>query len=310
MKKFFIFVILISNAVTAPSIAKDCRSAALKFSDNKSKQHLLRTRVSLPIEFNSTGNLELVGFRCITPVKSGESIAVVMGKRVSQPQFDVIYTDIDGVRFSNIMQAPAMPWGDVVEIDMVSTVVSDTLKHFRSYQQQSPLDQRTIYQELREASSIRAWAKARALRISQNPLTYAYPLPANEVKLLEQSKNAYSQTLKRIHQAYVRNVIQQPESLLDNFLLELSREKPRKQVLAGMSRVKSSKNSFLENLELLKIGQVSNIVTMRKNPLDGQAVYQVHYVDVQQEASYVRKVRMKRIGNKWYISAVDKPKRI
>ncbi|KXF83366.1 hypothetical protein [Enterovibrio coralii] len=289
--------------------AYDCQKNVQNHNILKARNFLVDVVVDAPAGLNETGTLEIIGFRCISAINPNEAFKMSMSKSAALPQFDIIYTDKDGVRFNNIMQASVFPWSESVTVNMVSTVLADLLKNIPNLRSYNDQDKQALIAMSRESVHLKQWANLRSKRMSENPLVYAYPLPDAEEQLLSLAIDEFHSNNQQLQKRYVDQVTQQPDEVILSFFNDLqSGKKSEADLTPYLERKYLYEDRYTERLLKQTIEDVTNVELTELDALKGRAFATVTYTTTSNPSGVTQKFMLKRKQSAWLISSVYQPK--
>ncbi|MDD1779915.1 hypothetical protein LRP49_01780 [Enterovibrio sp. ZSDZ35] len=289
--------------------AYDCQKNVQNHASLKAKNFLVDVSVDVPQGIPSSGTFQIIGFRCLSDIEPDQPFKMSMSKSAALPQFDIIYTDEDGVRFNNIMQAPVFPWSETVNVDMNSTVLADLLKNIPNFKRYNDLDKQRLIAMSRDSAHLKEWASLRSQRTSANPLVYAYPLPDAESKLLSLAIDEFHSNNEQLQQSYVDKVTQQPEDVILAFFESLKAGKKSEADLTPYFEKKYLyEDRYMERLLKQSIEKVSGVELTEMDALKGRAFATVTYTTTSNPSGVKQKFMLKRQQSTWLISSAYQPK--
>ena len=295
-------LLTLSLLISANTLAVDCQHDVKYHSSLKAINFLVDVSVGLPANFDSSGTLEISGFKCTSEVTAEQNFKMSMSKQASLPQFDIIYTDPDGVRFNNIMQASVFPWSKSVRVDMQSTVLADLLKNIPEFRHYEEKDKPILLDMASDSSYLKKWAELRSKRTAKNPLLYAYPLPQNEHDLLLLAIDEFNEKYQQLQQSHIDKIAKQPDEVLSELFTKLKAGKLTDDALSGyLVKSREYSDRYVQELLDKQIKEIKKVELLENKPVDGRAFVNVTYNTQSNPTVVEQKFFMKRVQSQWLI---------
>ncbi|MGI1999499.1 hypothetical protein [Shewanella frigidimarina] len=299
-----VVAISLSIFLSVNTYASDCQRNVKYYSSQQHDKFLVDVLIELPKGFDEAGMIEISGFQCMSEANDGQAFKMTMHKSASLPQFDIIYTDPDGLRFNNILQATVFPWSKSVKIDMQSTVLSDLLKNIPNYRFLDDKDKSQLIVMANNSIYLKKWAALRSERIVSQPLIYSYPLPKNEEDLLQLAIDEFNKNYSRIQQNQIDYVDRQPdEVLLSLFTLLKSDKVDNDSLSAYLFNEQVRRDVFVKDLLRSTINEIKKVELIQSKPLDRLAYVNVTYNTTSDARFYEQKFLLKRVQSEWLLSS-------
>jgi hypothetical protein len=299
-----VVAISLSIFLSVNAYASDCQRSVKYYSNQQHDKFLVDVLIELPKGFDNAGMIEISGFQCMSKVNEGQAFKITMHKSASLPQFDIIYTDPDGLRFNNILQATVFPWSKSVKIDMQSTVLSDLLKNIPKYRFFDDKDKSQLIVMANNSIYLKKWAALRSERTVSQPLVYSYPLPKNEEELLQLAIDEFNENYRRIQKNQIDAVIRQPDEVLLSLFTLLKSEKLDTDSLSiYLFNEQVKRDVFVKDLLRSTINEIKQVELIQSKPHDRLAYVNVTYNTTSDARFYVQKFLLKRVQSEWLLSS-------
>ncbi|MEZ8184813.1 hypothetical protein ACED29_03205 [Shewanella sp. 5S214] len=299
-----VVAISLSIFLSVNAYASDCQRSVKYYSSQQHDKFLVDVLIELPKGFDNTGMIEISGFQCMSEVNEGQAFKMTMHKSASLPQFDIIYTDPDGLRFNNILQATVFPWSKSVKIDMQSTVLSDLLKNIPNYRFLDDKDKSQLIVMANNSIYLKKWAALRSERIVSQPLVYSYPLPKNEEDLLQLAIDEFNKNYSRMQQNQIDAVVRQPDEVLLSLFTLLKSDKVDNDSLSTyLFNEQVRRDVFVKDLLRSTVNEIKQVELIQSKPLDRLAYVNVIYNTTSDARFYEQKFLLKRLQSEWLLSA-------